>query len=217
MSYHQTSNISCTKSPNLNVFHLALQLSLSSPLKPGVKSWMKMWLEQRRQAMLQLHLSDQQFYYGASYIRGLTIRQCCRKMFVATHWFCVLRRIDISSLWKITVKYWVSVTWSYLHHYDLLQDRILFVAKGAFLFAFEVQAKSKSMEVAIIRSNHITISSSLHINGEQKKLIACWLIGLWATLIEFYASNFWGYVSDWWLRYLMWNYRQMIFPGTHWE
>ena len=31
-------------------------------LKPGVKSRVKMKLEQRRQAMLQLHLSDQQFY-----------------------------------------------------------------------------------------------------------------------------------------------------------
>ena len=38
---------------------LVLQLSLPDPLKPGVKSRMKMELEQRRQAMLQLHKSDQ--------------------------------------------------------------------------------------------------------------------------------------------------------------
>ena len=36
-------------------------LSLPNPLKPCVKLRMKTWLEQRRQAMLQLHLSDQQF------------------------------------------------------------------------------------------------------------------------------------------------------------
>ena len=32
-------------------------------LKPDVESRMKMYLEQRRQAMLQLHWSDQQVYY----------------------------------------------------------------------------------------------------------------------------------------------------------
>ena len=62
LMYRQTSNISCTKSQNLNVSHLVLQLSLANPLKPCVKSRMKMSLEQRRQAMLQQHLSDQQFY-----------------------------------------------------------------------------------------------------------------------------------------------------------
>ena len=41
--------------------NITLQLSLSNLLKPGIKSGMKMQLEQRRQAMLQLHLSDQQF------------------------------------------------------------------------------------------------------------------------------------------------------------
>ena len=44
--YHQISNISCTmtKSQNLNVSRLVLQLSLSNPLKPGVMSRMKVWL-----------------------------------------------------------------------------------------------------------------------------------------------------------------------------
>ena len=60
--YCQISNIRCTKSQNLNVSGLVLQLSSCDLLKPGVKSRMKMKLEQRRQAMLQLHLSDQQFY-----------------------------------------------------------------------------------------------------------------------------------------------------------
>ena len=61
--YHQTSNINHTKSYNINVSHLVLQLCLPNPFKPGVESRMKMWLEQRRQAMLQLHPSDQQFHY----------------------------------------------------------------------------------------------------------------------------------------------------------
>ena len=43
--------------PNLNDYRLVLKLSFRNPLKPGVKSRMKMNLEQRRQAMLQLHPS----------------------------------------------------------------------------------------------------------------------------------------------------------------
>ena len=40
--YHKISNISGTKSQNLNVSRLVLQLSLPNPMKPGVKSGMKM-------------------------------------------------------------------------------------------------------------------------------------------------------------------------------
>ena len=39
--YRQFSNISGTQSPNINVSHLVLQLSLPNPLKSGVKSRMK--------------------------------------------------------------------------------------------------------------------------------------------------------------------------------
>ena len=39
--YYQTSNIRHTISPNLNVSGIILQLSLPNPLKPGVKSRMK--------------------------------------------------------------------------------------------------------------------------------------------------------------------------------
>ena len=45
--YCQTSNISRTKHQNWNVSDLILQLSLPNPLKPSVKSRMKMQLEQR--------------------------------------------------------------------------------------------------------------------------------------------------------------------------
>ena len=51
-----------TKSQNFKNSRLVLQLSLPNALKPGVKSRMKMQLEQRRRVMLQLHLSDQQVY-----------------------------------------------------------------------------------------------------------------------------------------------------------
>ena len=41
-NYRKTSSISRTKSQNLNVSNLVLQLSLLNPLKPGVKSRIKM-------------------------------------------------------------------------------------------------------------------------------------------------------------------------------
>ena len=40
--YRKISNIRRTKSPSLNVSRLVLQLSLPNPMKPGVKSRMKM-------------------------------------------------------------------------------------------------------------------------------------------------------------------------------
>ena len=41
-SVKEISNISRTKSPNFHVSRLVLQLSLPNPMKPGVKSRMKM-------------------------------------------------------------------------------------------------------------------------------------------------------------------------------
>ena len=41
-NYRKISNIRCTKSQNLNDSHLVLTLSLPNPLKPDVKSRMKM-------------------------------------------------------------------------------------------------------------------------------------------------------------------------------
>ena len=74
MDYPQVSNIRRTKSQHLKDSRIVMWLSLANPLKPDVKSRMKMKLEQRRQAMLQLHLSDRQFItYQASYIRGFTV------------------------------------------------------------------------------------------------------------------------------------------------
>ena len=59
----------------LNVSRPILQLSVTHPLKPGVKSIMKMQFEQRQQAILRANLSGQQFiaYKGLAYIRGLKV------------------------------------------------------------------------------------------------------------------------------------------------
>ena len=56
--YSQASNISRNKSQNLKDSRSVLRLSLPNPLKSDVKSRMKMYLEHRRQVMLQLHLGD---------------------------------------------------------------------------------------------------------------------------------------------------------------
>ena len=63
-SYHQISNISRTKSQNIKRIssRLAVGCPMPNPLKTGNKSKIKMLLEQRRQAIFQLHLSDRQFY-----------------------------------------------------------------------------------------------------------------------------------------------------------
>ena len=60
-TYLQTSNIRHNKYKNLKVSRLVLQLSLPNPLKPGVRSRMGVFLEQRRQVLLQQHLSDPHF------------------------------------------------------------------------------------------------------------------------------------------------------------
>ena len=60
--YRQVSNIRCIKSQHFIDSRTVLRLSLPNPLKPDVKTRMKMQLEQRRQALLQLHLNDRQFY-----------------------------------------------------------------------------------------------------------------------------------------------------------
>ena len=54
--YRQISFSSGTKSQNFYDYPLAL----SNPLKPGIKSKMKVQSKRRRQALLQIHMSDQQ-------------------------------------------------------------------------------------------------------------------------------------------------------------
>ena len=99
-NYRQISNIRHTKSKHLNVSRLTLQLSLPHAFKPGVKSRMKMWLEQRRQVMLQLHLSDQQFHrhIGVTYIRSLTVHIYYYSCFQLAQW----GRNKMAAIWQMT-------------------------------------------------------------------------------------------------------------------
>ena len=78
LDYHRISNIRRTKSQNLNVSPLVLQLSLSNPFKPGVKRTIKL------SAMLQLHLSYKQWHclIKCSYIWGLAVY----KIFWRKYW-----------------------------------------------------------------------------------------------------------------------------------
>ena len=71
--YAQTSIISHTKPQNLNVSRLVLQLPLSNQLKPGVKSGMKMLMEQRRQANYIWVINNFIAHEDAAYIKGLTV------------------------------------------------------------------------------------------------------------------------------------------------
>ena len=91
--YRQVSNIRRIEYQNLKVSCLVLQLSLPNLLKPCVQLRIKILLEHRRQGMLQLHLSDRQFYcqLRCAYIRDDTVG--CRwlegrknKSIQLTHW-----------------------------------------------------------------------------------------------------------------------------------
>ena len=70
MKYREISNIRRTKSPNLIVPCLALQLSLPNPVKPGVRS--RMSSADRRCSNYIWVIDNFIAYKGASYIRDLT-------------------------------------------------------------------------------------------------------------------------------------------------
>ena len=77
-AYCQTSYISGTKSQNLNVSCLVLQLSLTNPLKPGVKLRMKMWRcswssAVRRWSIFISVINNFILYNGATYIGSLMV------------------------------------------------------------------------------------------------------------------------------------------------
>ena len=77
--YCQATNIKCTKSENLNVSRLILQLSLPIPLKPGVKSRMKCsWNSTDRRCSNYIWVINNFIAYkGAAYIRGMTVIGIC--------------------------------------------------------------------------------------------------------------------------------------------
>ena len=62
-NYRKIYDIRRTDHQNLNSSRVGLQSFLRNTLKPNIKWRRKMQLEQRRQAMLQLQLSYQQFIY----------------------------------------------------------------------------------------------------------------------------------------------------------
>ena len=66
--YRQTSDISRTKSQDLNVSRLVLQWSLPNPLKPD-----REWSADRRCSSYIWVINNLIAYYGATYIRGLTV------------------------------------------------------------------------------------------------------------------------------------------------
>ena len=71
-NYRKASNIRRTKCQNINPSRLVLQLPFYNILKPSAKWRVKMYLGQRRQAMLRLHLSDQQLH--CLYIKPFCLR-----------------------------------------------------------------------------------------------------------------------------------------------
>ena len=75
-------NIRHTKSQNLNVSLLVLQLSLPNPLKPGTKSKLKMQLDRRCSNNLWV-INNCIAHEGASYIRCLTVSDSRMNLVVA--------------------------------------------------------------------------------------------------------------------------------------
>ena len=73
--YRKISNINRTKSQHLDVSLLVLQLYLPNPLKPGVKSRMKMqWSSADRRCSDYIWVINKfTAYWGATYIKGLTV------------------------------------------------------------------------------------------------------------------------------------------------
>ena len=68
----QTSNTRRNKSQNLNVSRLVLQLSLANPIKPGVRSRMKMYLSRRCPNCIWV-TNNVMACQGACFIRRLTV------------------------------------------------------------------------------------------------------------------------------------------------
>ena len=84
LNYCQVSNIRRTRSQHLKDSRTVLRLSLPNPLKPDIKSIPQIKLEQRLLALLQLHLSDRQFYCLLRCALYWNHQQCCWFLYVET-------------------------------------------------------------------------------------------------------------------------------------
>ena len=73
--YHKISNISHTKSKNLNDSHLILQLSLPNPLNQVLsREWRCSWTSANRQCSNYIWMINNFIvYYRSTYIRDLTV------------------------------------------------------------------------------------------------------------------------------------------------
>ena len=101
----QISNISRARSQTLNVFRLGLQLSLPNPLKPGVKSRMKMYLEQHRQAIGGNKIVDHSDVVGASPVGAAPTASS----FSAEHLGSMVNyTISLSSLCRLIWRHWTN-------------------------------------------------------------------------------------------------------------
>ena len=110
LTYRQkTSNIRHTKSQNLSVYRLALQLSLPNTLKPSVKwEWRCSWSSADRRCsnyiwVINIFIANK----GVTYIRGFTVPS----------WFPIIpvklmKLIAPSS----AVTKWCNITWYCMHH-----------------------------------------------------------------------------------------------------
>ena len=110
LHYHQTFNISRTKSQHLNAPRLVLQSSLPNPLKPGLKSRM-IWVINHFVA-----------YWGEIYIIGLTVyqRSSCTDHIVRDLTIVVLfdAICKIENTWNQLVQGWghVLMAWSIIQN-----------------------------------------------------------------------------------------------------
>ena len=87
-NYRKISNIRGTQFQNSTDSRLALQLSLPNLLQPGVKSGMKMWLEQRRPIKVRLILEVWRYMSNSLFIfmTSLALR-CLHYREIVVDWY----------------------------------------------------------------------------------------------------------------------------------
>ena len=114
--YRQVSNIRRTKSQHLKDSRTVLRLSLPNPLKADVKSRMKMWSEQGRQAMLQLHPSDRQIVLPT---KVRLVLEILRYVFTTSHINLHLWKMPYSFSFNWIMQEFKQSASSFIHFYWL--------------------------------------------------------------------------------------------------
>ena len=112
-------------------FRLVLQLCLPNPLKPVVKSIMKMWLDSDRRCSNYVSVINNFITKGATYIRGLAAH-------AAEGW---LGLIDLfMDQYVINLIVWSECTFMDEYHHPLHRVRMIFSCKDHMLARFIVTA-----------------------------------------------------------------------------